>query len=240
MRNPAVCVVMQPAYLPWPGYFNLICESDVFVFLDDVQFEKQSWQSRNKVLVSGEAKWLSIPMRNAPLATALRDVLVAEDPRWRRKHARTLEQSYRRHPFFADIQDVIDIIETHPSSGLVSLTTAIIRQLSTQLALKPRFEVASSLGILGTRSERLVSICKRFSCRQYLSPAGSADYLTADGAFGRSDIVLRLQQFSSRPYPQKGSESFVGYLSILDILANLGTHATREYIGASGGLNEVV
>jgi hypothetical protein len=226
---------MQPAYLPWPGYFNLIHESDVFVFLDDVQFEKQSWQSRNRVLVGGSERWLSVPVKKAPLETLLKDVLVSEDKRWRWKHAETLKHCYKRHPFYRDIRDVIGIVEMDNSPNLTSLTTAIIRQLCAQLEISRRFENSSSLGIPGARSERLLSFCRHLGCDEYLSPAGAARYLAADGVFDHTEVAVRDQAFAPRRYPQKGSMQFVPYLSVLDALANLGVERTREYIAAVDG-----
>ncbi len=239
MSDPKTCVAMQPTYLPWPGYFNLIHESDVFVFLDDVQFERRSWQCRNRVLVRGEAQWLTVPVTNAPQATPLKEIHIADDSLWRRKHARTLKHIYEGHPFFTELHDVIAIIESCPSPGLASLTMAIIKQLCAQLGLVRRFEMSSSFGIPGARSERLVTLCRHFGCGEYLSPAGSAGYLAEDGAFERSDVSLRFQQFPSRPYRQKGTTDFVPYLSILDVLANLGSAGTREYIAGGGGESEV-
>jgi hypothetical protein len=226
---------MQPAYLPGPAFFNLAYESDVFVFLDDVQFEKQSWQSRNRVLVGGSAGWLSVPVRKAPLETLLKDVLVSNDTAWQRKHARTLKQSYEGHPFYSDIREVVNVIETYCSPALTTLTTRIVKLLCDQLGINRRFEMSSHLGIRGSRSERLVSFCQHLSCTEYLSPAGAADYLAADGAFSDNRVALRYQHFRASPYVQRGCPEFVPFLSILDILANLGVRGTREYVAAAGG-----
>ena len=62
MASATVCVAMQPTYLPWLGYFDLMAESDLFVFLDHVQFEKESWQNRNRVKSPEGWLWLTVPV----------------------------------------------------------------------------------------------------------------------------------------------------------------------------------
>jgi hypothetical protein len=224
------CAIMQPTYLPWSGYFNLIASVDVFVFLDDVQYERQSWQNRNRVLVGGKAHWLTVPAVRLELAQTFNTVQVDDTQGWRKKHVQLLEQTYGKHPHGPEMLDVIRAIADPAVAGLADLNIKLILEFSRRLELAPRFARSSELGIEGQRSERLLRICEHFACGEYLSPVGSAEYLAEDKVFDSAPVKLSFQQFKAPPYPQRKAPAFVESLSIVDVAANLGWKRTRDYI----------
>ncbi|MBN9410999.1 MAG: WbqC family protein [Burkholderiales bacterium] len=224
------CAIMQPTYMPWAGYFNLIAEVDHFVFLDDVQFEKQSWQSRNRVLLGGRVQWLIVPVRHGSLADPIHSISVDDTQPWRRKQLTLLENAYARHPFRDDILRLArDILQT-PWARLADLNMSLIRRVASQLGLSAQFHRASELPVAGPRSQRLVGLCRHLDCDRYLSPVGSAEYLAEDGAFESADVALSFQDYPVRAYPQKGVAEFISHLSVLDVVANLGWSGTADYI----------
>ena len=81
-----ICSIMQPTYLPWAGYFNLISSSDFFVFLDDVQFSKQSWQNRNRILIGDKMHWLTVPVLRENLKDKIYKIKIDDTRNWRKKH----------------------------------------------------------------------------------------------------------------------------------------------------------
>ncbi len=224
------CAIMQPAYLPWAGYFNLIANTDFFVFLDDVQFEKQSWQNRNRILLNGQPRWLTVPVKRKHLSDCINQIFVDDQGDWRLKHLELLRHTYSRHPYLTDmlsyVRDALDPSVIH----LSELNIRFIRSIAATLNLSPRFFLSSELGIFGTRSKRLLNICEHFDCDTYLSPLGAAAYLAEDAVFENSKINLEFQNFSIQSYIQPGSQLFVSHLSIVDVLANLGENATRNYV----------
>ena len=231
---PKTCVVMQPTYLPWSGYFNLMAEADVFIFHDNVQIEKQSWQNRNRILSNGQDTMLSVPCQRQGADQLILDVVLEERPgqqNWRRKHVRMLQEAYRKHPHFDIVESVIDLLQADDASNkLANLNIRLIRYFAEGLALQPEFAVASELPVSGQRSEKLVNFCRYFECDRYLSPVGSADYLAADGDFERSPIKLDFQTYQPEPYPQLKAPNFVSHLSIVDVLANVGWENARQYV----------
>ena len=94
------CVVMQPTYLPWTGYFNLIFQSDVFVFLDDVQYERGSWQNRNRILLNGQPHFLTVPSIRTQLSEQIKMVEIDAKKNWRSKHVKTIKQAYGKPGLF--------------------------------------------------------------------------------------------------------------------------------------------
>jgi len=229
-KNTLICAIMQPTFLPWAGYFNLISKVDDFVFLDNVQLEKQSWQSRNRLLISSKVNWVSVPIQHIDLKQTIAQTLIVDNKRWKKKLARSFEQSYGRHPYFDDAKKIFDIVIKSTESSLSALNISVIQEISKCLDLSPRFHVASELGVGGERTERLISICHKLKAKDYLSAIGAADYLVEDKFEEKSNLKLRFQNYTPDVYFQKETTEFVSHLSILDVIANLGWSATREYV----------
>ncbi len=223
-------VVMQPTYLPWAGYFNLLAQADDFVFLNDVQLEKQSWQTRNRWMSGGEAHWIIVPVNHTRLAQTIVETEVLDRKQWRNKLAKGFGMNYGGHPYFKAAKEVIDLLVAAPESRLADLNEVLIRYIAGRLGVTARLHRSCDLGIRGVRSERLVAMCQLFSAHEYLSPLGSANYLEEDRFAARSSAILRFQDYEPKPYVQKGSKNFLSHLSIVDVVANLGWEKTRVYV----------
>jgi len=221
---------MQPTYLPWAGYFNLILNADIFVFFDDVQFEKQSWQNRNKIIIGSKEHWLSIPVKRKGLATIIKDVVVDDTQRWRKKHISAISQNYCSSEHYNKLKLVLDIINDSAQSNLADINMNIINALCKILLIKKEFIRSSELACTGTRSEKLVNIIKKLNCNRYLSPIGSKNYIENDAVFCNTDIDIDYQHYKVKDYKQKNINSFISHLSIIDVIANLGISDTQQYI----------
>ena len=84
--------ILQPGYLPWLGFFDQMQQADVFVYLDDVQFDKHGWRNRNRIKTpNGQASWLTVPIRHRGKGKPLiNEIEIDEQSRWGRKHIETL------------------------------------------------------------------------------------------------------------------------------------------------------
>lgn len=222
---------MQPTYLPWSGYFNLISKVDRFVFLDDVQFEKRSWQIRNRFLVQGEECRISVPVRKTSRDTPIRDILISNESDWRRKHWLTLRAAYLGASYGEEALTLLEPFYTgKPPELLADFNQAIIQQIADALSLKAKFARASDLQCGGSRSGHLIQICRKLECDDYLSPRGSEAYLEEDNFIGLSGLQLTFQDFEPARYPQFRSVNYISHLSIVDVIANIGIGATKAYI----------
>jgi len=225
------CAIMQPMYLPWAGHFNLIAAVDTFVFLDDVQLERQSWQTRNRILLGGKEVLLSVPTHRVPLDTPIERIALADATRWRHRHATTLQQAYGKAPYGAVVLDrVLPVIGDPAITRLADLNLALTRILVELLELPTPLLRASELGCGGKRTEHVIALCRHVGASVYLSPQGAREYLLADDFVGRSGIELEFQQFTPAPYVQCRSADFVSHLSIVDVIANLGPTRSRAYV----------
>ncbi|VAW49911.1 hypothetical protein MNBD_GAMMA04-25 [hydrothermal vent metagenome] len=229
------CAIMQPTYLPWSGYFNLIQSVDKFVFLDDVQFEKQSWQSRNRLAQNAQEMLLSIPIKKHSLSSKINQITVNQQQSWQKKHVKSLRQAYAKSPYIEDVLSALESIiiglkDEEPKDRLIDYTIPIIKTLASLLGIKVEWYYSSDIFTKGKRSDKLIEICQFLNCNQYCSPIGSRGYIEEDGAFNSAGIDLVYQCFQPAPYVQATNTVFIPHLSVIDVIANVGLDEARDYI----------
>lgn len=217
------CAIMQPTYLPWIGYFNLIASVDVFVFLDDVQFAKRSWQQRNRILLNGAEKFLTIPaLTKGKRDQTIKEVSCDISQEWKKDHLNTLEHAYIKHKYGPEMLDVVARALNQPHFSLSETNIEIITAILTKLGLSTKLVKSSDIAVTGKKSEYLFNICNHIGANVYLSAAGSKEYIEEEGIFELSTIKVEYQSFEIIEYPQQGVSTFVPYMSIVDMIANIG------------------
>lgn len=217
-------VIMQPTYLPWLGYFDLIDQADVLVFLDNVQFEKQSWQQRNKLRTPNGLEWITVPaLIKGRFGQSIKDVVI-NPVGFPDKHIRQIKQNYSRAPCFQMYFERFAHTLTTAAKGslLCNLNIALIEWMSSQLSISTRFVRASELGLSGKRTQLLVDILKHLKAKTYLSPLGSWDYLKEEWSLiCENGVEVEFQNYSHPQYRQV-YHPFVPYASAIDLLLNEG------------------
>ena len=214
----------QPTYIPWLGYLDLIDQVDTFVFLDTVQFEKRSWQQRNRIKNSGRLSFLTIPVIvKGRFEQRIKDVEI-ESVFFVRKHLRSIEASYRRSPYFSNyFGDFAAILEKcEAGTRLADLNIRLIEWLCSVMGIRTPLRRASLIDEEGCRSERLVKICQVLGADFYLSSIGSAPYLLdAIPQFVAAGIDVAFQNYEHPCYSQLFAP-FCSHASALDLLFNEG------------------
>jgi len=230
------CAIMQPTFNPWAGYFDMIDCVDSFVFLDDVQLARRSWQVRNRIRTAAGEQFISIPVQKS----AHRDDLKIKDARiagteWRGKLLHTLQLAYRQAPAYNEVSGFVEQLVMYPSDLLADFNINIIESVCRVIGITTPLVRSSTLkGVSGSKDERLVSICKALRATDYLAAAGSAVYIEAQspgGVFPAHDIGLVYQQYTPVPYPQLHGD-FAGGLGVFDLLYNAGPGRALELIRA--------
>jgi len=227
-------VITQPTFLPWLGYFEQMRRADVFVFLDSVQFERRSWQCRNRILdARGEPEWLTVPLRHQPRETLIRDILISTDRAgWADEHLRQLRTRLGRAPHFAAVEAVVAPILSAPPAHLADLNIALIQALAARLGLAPRFLRSSQLPVDGAKADLIVNLLRHLGATDYYSAAGSAAYLDeARDQFAAARISYAYQTWEHPHYAQ-GGEKFVSHLSAVDALSWAGFDAVAGLLHA--------
>jgi hypothetical protein len=215
-------VVLQPGYLPWLGFFDQMMRADVFVYYDDVQFDKHGWRNRNRVKSpAGAPHWLTVPVRHSGCGwPSIHAVEIDRRTPWARKHVGTLCHFYARAPFAQTyLPELADLLE-RPWERLLDLDLAVIRLCRSWLRIEGPVLLASELGIRGERSERLVKICRRFGATRYLSGSAARGYLDMS-LFLRHGITIEWQDYRHPVYSQLHGP-FLSHLSIIDLLVHCG------------------
>ena len=217
--------IMQPTFLPWLGYFAMIDHVDTFVFLDDVQYLKRSWQCRNRIKSTHGILTLTVPCKQEK--TSICNIKI-DNPFFYRKLMRSIEQSYSKAPFRMGIVAVLERIFAQKHTNLGSLNRAFINEISKFLGIETYCISSSQLGVQdSSKSMRLLQICDTIGADTYLSAPGSFDYLSQQNPFESSRINLRFFSFIHPVYPQLHG-TFEPYLSIIDTIANVGTKDTVQ------------
>jgi hypothetical protein len=233
---PATTVaVLQPGYLPWLGFFDQLRRADVFVYYDDVQYDKHGWRNRNRIKTQNGPLWLTVPVKASTGGTSttpprILDVAIDGRTPWARKHVESVRQAYARAPFLSQYLPALEELLQRPWDRLVDLDLACASLMAGWLGLQRRVERSSLLGIGGERSERLVAICRHFGASRYVSGDAAQAYLDVP-LFERAGIQVEWQQYSHPAYPQLHGE-FVPYLSALDLILNCGDEAPLIAFGA--------
>lgn len=227
MAKTRTCVVLQPGYLPWLGFFEQMNQADEFVLLDDVQYDRNGWRNRNRIKAADGPQWLTVPV-HASLAegTPLRDVRIDESQsRWAARHLNALKTNYAPCSHFAWLYPEIDTVLRRAWTHLVDLDEELIALLCDKLGLRRRIHRASELGVVGERSERLVEMCRVLHCDRYYSGAAAREYLDVQ-RFQAAGINVEFQDYVHPCYAQRGEE-FVSHLSCVDLMFNVGPRSLR-------------
>lgn len=226
--------IHQPHFLPWLGYFNKLWNSDVFVWLHNVQFRKNYFQNRTKLKNphTDQEFWLTIPVR-ASLGTPIDKVVEAND-RWRKPMAKTVEQFYKKTPYFHDLgPDLINLIYTC-DPNLDKLNYQFFELILKRLEFSGKVVRADGLLPLSEDpNQRLIDICRKLGATRYIAGKGGKNYVDTNH-WRASGIEVIWQDFQPAGliYPQLG-ENFIPGLSVVDCIFNVGIEKTRRLIATA-------
>lgn len=213
----------QLHYLPWLRYFHKIAASDVFILLDDIQFEKNGWQNRNRIKDPQGPLCLTVPVQDAYQQPINAVRIATAQARWAEKHGRSLEMCYAKAPFYSEHQAFLQEVYSRPWERLADVSEVILRYLLDALAIKTPVVRASELGVSGQATERLIALCRAVGADTYLSGAYALQAYLDAAAMERAGIRLVFQEWQCPEYRQLYPKAgFVPDLAALDLLLNEG------------------
>jgi hypothetical protein len=223
-------VILQSNYIPWKGYFDLLNDADVFIFYDDVQYTKNDWRNRNKIMTPNGPRWLTIPT-GIDAHRLVCDVTL-NDPSWQAKHWDTIRQNYMRAPHFKHYRPFFeDIYRGKEWATLSELNQHLIKSIARDLlGAQTEFDDSRNYQLSGQRLERLLDLVKQADATQYISGPAAKSYID-DAEFARIGVELAWKDYAGYPeYPQ-GPLPFEHGVSILDVLFNVGPAAPEVIWG---------
>ncbi len=216
--------IHQPGYIPWMGFFKKIQSSDIFIFLDDVQFEKNGWHNRNKIKTSENWMWLTIPVK-AKLGMNLNEIKIDYSSKWINKHKKSIELNYSKTKFFKEYWGNFEEIFEKKYEFLIDINVEFINKILEMLNVKTKIILSSSLGITKKKSARILEICKLVNTSNYLSGIMGEEYLNIE-EFEKNGIIVNFQDYQHPIYKQN-YESFLPNMSIIDLLFNEGSNSEK-------------
>lgn len=213
--------IHQPEHLVWLGLLYKIDISDAFVLLDDVQFTKNNFQNRNKIRIKDGFLWLTVPIKNHNLNTPIRNIQIADDPKWRVKYLNTIRMNYGRTPYFNEYFPKIENIINKNHTLVMDLNLDLLHFALEVFNIHPKEIIFSSkFGLNTKRTEMLVDICKHTKASHYISGSGGKVYLDTD-LFSEHGINVEFVAFHAKEYNQIHG-GFIPGMSFIDYLFNIG------------------
>jgi hypothetical protein len=223
--------MMQPYWFPYLGYFQLIAAADTFVLGDDLQYIKDGWINRNRILAAGQPWMFSLPLKKAPHGLTINQRDLADDvEQTHGKLLKTLALNYARAPQSDAIMPLLEKILLNPERNLARALEFSIRELCAFLAIDTPILRASDLAIsdIQDKQDRVIKTMKQLGGERFLNPIGGLD-LYEETLFKRNGIELRFHRMSALSYPQfKGP--FVANLSIIDVLMFNPVDQVRQWL----------
>ena len=199
------CAIMQPHYLPWPGYFNLMSQVDKKI-------------------------WLTIPLKKSSINTSIKDKLIDDEKKWRKKHIKTLFQCYSKHSHATDLDEFISFLQDLRYENLSDCNIKIIIFIAKKLNINTEFLNTSDFSINEKRTQKLIKILEKVDAKEYISPLGGKEYLIEDSFQKYSSVKLTINNYKNKKYNQKNSKEFISNLSIVDAIANSGWIGAAKYV----------
>jgi hypothetical protein len=214
-------VIHQPQYFPYPGFFHKLSLADIFVIMDDVQYDKR-YTNRNRVISPRGPMWLTVPINKKQKFMPNNLVEINNDMPWRELHWKRLQLSYNNSKFFHLYKDYFRDFYEREWKLLFDLDYEALRQVISWLGLKMEIVKESGLGIKTESTQRLLDVTKAVGADTYVAGSGSKNYMD-EKLFERNNIKVEYQNYAPVKYPQHLAATFIPNLSIIDMLSNLGS-----------------
>lgn len=223
--------IMQPYFFPYIGYWQLIQVVDRFVIYDDVNFIKGGWINRNRILINGKPSYITVPLYHASSYKKICDISLQSSLTWRKKMIKSIENTYRKAPFFTEIFPAIKRIISFETNNLAELLAYSITSLSTFMRIKTEIVKTSRCYDNNNLNgqDRVLDICKLEGATTYINLQGGQTLYDRE-SFHSANLDLRFIKILPLPYKQR-SAGFVPYLSIIDALMELGALSIEQRLG---------
>lgn len=223
---------MQPYFLPYIGYFQLINAVDKFVVYDDVNYIKKGWINRNFINIGNEKHLVTVPLSNSSQNQKINGVKLSEEEylNWLTKLKKTIFHAYRKAEFFMEVSELIYDVLNNPPEYISELNFILIKRICKNIGIETNFvQTATIYRNQGKKGQdRIVDICKKEDADTYINPIGGRDLYSKE-VFANHGIELFFIKFTEIRYKQLGN-GFVDNLSILDVMMHNSVEVVKRLI----------
>lgn len=223
--------IIQPSFIPWKGFFDIISNVDIFVHLDDAQYTSHDWRNRNYITGKNGIQLLTVPIKKYKFGSIINEMIIADEISWRTNHLKTIQRNYSKTPYYANYENLINDIFTFDSVSLSAFNINAIEKISNELGYSTKFLKSSDLKIHGFKDQKLIEICKLLGANEYISGPAALNYIQPD-LWEKANIKLKFMNYDYPVYPQR-CDQFSHNVSIIDLLFNLGVESKNYMIGTT-------
>ena len=211
----------QSSYLPWIGLFHKIVLSDTFCYMDDVQYQVNEYNNRNKIKGPNGPFWLTVPVRRKNhLQTKLKDARIVNNEPWGTKHWKSIVSCYSKAPYFADYAEFFEDVYQTEWIYLSDLNENLMKFFLDTIGIDVHYCKMSELDVEGSKSDLILDMCLKTKATMFVFGALGSNYVDVD-KFNDSGVKVYFQDYTHPQYPQL-FDGFVSHLSIVDLLFNCG------------------
>ena len=216
---------MQPYLFPYMGYWQLISNSDEFIFFDVVQYNKKSWMNRNRILYPDKSKdfqYISIPIKKHSQGTLISDVVLNNDEKWQDKILGQLTVYKKlKAPYYNETIDLIKTIFSKEYESFLSLSIESTEIICNYLDIDLKYQIASDIDFdrdnIEGPGDWALEISKKLKATDYINPHGGYEIFDED-KYNTNGIDIKFLKSNLTPYKQSWREDFQAGLSIIDVL----------------------
>lgn len=222
--------IIQSAYIPWKGYFDIIHDVDLFVFHDDIQYTKGDWRNRNRIKTPDGERWLTIPVGTDEHRRICDVQLPGSD--WARDHWRRLEAAYGRAPFYRHYCKYFEQFYLGTAwRSLSDLNQALIVGIARDLiGITTEFADSRRFGLTHAKGERVLELLAKTDADVYVSGPAARAYIT-DAQFAEAGMQVVWKDYSGYPGYDQMYPPFSHAVTILDLLFHTGSSAAWHIWG---------
>ena len=152
-----IATIHQPQYIPWPSYFDKILQSDIFVLLDDVQFQKNGFQNRNKIKTPQGAQWLTMPIKHS-FGQLINEVEIYSNES-KIKHLISLQMNYKKAPYFSEIYVLVSSVLSKDNKFISNISIELIVKILSYIGYKGEVVNSSDFGVQSKGSRLILDLC---------------------------------------------------------------------------------
>lgn len=223
----------QPVYLPWLGLFHKIALADEFCFFDDVQYQAKDWNNRNRIKFSnGSAGWLTVPvLRKSYFERSYVEIKINNSLPWQRKHWRSIEQNYKKAPYFELYAKKLKRFYDVRWETLVDLNYEMLLAFLEILNISVPIVRMKDYSFKGEKSELVLDMCLQLGADIYIFGELGKEYANVE-AFKVAGVWPVFQKYNHPNYPQLYGD-FISHLSIIDLIFNCGSNSLDLLLGGN-------
>ena len=228
-------VILQPGYLPWLGFFDQMARCDLFVYHNDIEYDKQSWRNRNRIRTKEGWTWLTVPVKLKEHSSCkISEMRIDYSKKWQRRHWNLILENYRKAPFFKAYKDAFHEIYNRSWELLLDMNVFLVETLMKMIGIHRRIMFSSELNLGDvTKTDRLIKLLKKIGASTFLEGSAGRNYIE-EHKFTDAGIELEYHDYVHPVYEQQ-FDPFIPYLSVMDLLFNCGDKSLSIITGGDLG-----